>query len=966
MSRRKIATLVGSIICLLGLFLLARQCNDTGADYAREAASVLPEDTVLIFSAESIDALREQSGDEEVYPGLLNVVEEAINWDTGRWSDLEEIGFRLDQPVFFALVEIRRPVVVTSVGFNGELEQLIELPEFSELETAEIEIAGDPALLVDGKHVIFVRDDRAYSVTAYDEWFSSEPAADLREIARKVAERDWDGSAEDAKGFDELMTFEHETDAALFINVAAGLRQLMEALQFPLLMTRVDVVGASFALASGDEQRYVLQQVLFREGSRLPDRLLGPGRSEEPLRRIPGPIVSGVHVSVNPEYLVNTLGGFPFTSRGIRDNLNEVEWFLEDVLASDMEDIVELLSGEIGFFAQAPDSSSALQFALFAGVEYETQARAFLSGVSALFPDTMAQEQREGMSVVRFDTGDIGVCAAFVRDAYFWAACGEEMIDAVLSGDEDSFMEDGDFGELFDGDVVAASYADVSAMQSDYGLSFFDWYLERGGVTVGEMSFSVRREDEMFRGTLAVDIAARSGDAITSRPQEQRRGSSPYEPFPPGGVLNVDGWRVEIIGFDRSDDVGDHAMGSARDAVDLELVTVNVQATCSGRFRRRYSLGVADFGVVGGRGVQFSPSYTSDFSAELYREGRTYVGERTVDGPLYFTVPKSEGPLVLVAESDGGSPFVDDRTCQFVVLDEGAVVNVEPVPEGGGDTSSDGLVPVGQQAREGDWEAEVVEVFRGETARMLLAERGGSSAEPDEGREHIAARVRLRNVGSGQCASNFGGFGTELRDEAGERYHSNSAFSRGMSLESQLFPGAEREGWVSAQVPIDLPIHLILQYGSDLGYALSPHNLTNPFSGPGYTRENPMPVGQTAETRDWLYTVLEVVRGAEAVARIQGQSQWFRPSAHAETILIAVRVENRGRATSPTGAFDWELVDSSGQTVSQAPGSRYRPRLDTVWPDDGSVEGWLTFEVESPGGVVLMLDRSQRRFLALE
>ena len=968
MRLRQIAALAAALLCLLGLVLVSRECSAPKADYAFEAAEMLPEDTVLIFSTESINALLEQSSEEEVYPGLRSAVEEAIDWDSSRWDELEELGFRLDEPVFFALLEIARPVALVSAGFEGDLEGLASLPEISATSPETITIADEPALLVDEKHIVFIRDDRLFAVGGADAWFSNEPAEDLREIARRVAERDWDESAGNAVGFNELMRFERETDAALFINVAAGLRQLMESLELPLLLARSDVTGLSVGLADDEDHRYVVQNLLLREGSRLPDRFLGPPRSLEPLNRIPGPLSSGAHMSVDTKYLLDLVGGIPFLGWNMRESLREAEWFVEDMLGTDVDGLTDLLTGELGLFARHVEAGTGPQVVFFAGVNQEAQARAFVAAVAGQFFDSAEPERRDGVSVFSLDTGDLGVCAIFVLDAYLWATCGAETTDAVLSGSRDSFLEDEHHDELFAEDVVAAAYLDVSSTRSGYGLTLFDWYLERGGATIGEVSYSIVRDDDMFRGTLAVAVAPVSdqGVAPDTAQAERRSGETLRNPLARSELLAVNGWHVEVVDVERSDDVSEHFFGGRGEAEQLNLVSVQVRVTCTGRFRRRYDLRSGQFGLVGARGVQYPPAHTSDLAAEIRRDGSSYVGERTVTGHLNFVVPVDAQSLILVAERDGGAPFRDDRTCRFLAIDDGASVVVAPVTGIEDDGAIDGLVPLGQSGRQDDWELEVMEVFRGETARLLLVESGGHSFEPSSGQEYIAARVRLQNVGDGTCARQFSGFGADLVDGAGERIYTSQAYAPGPPLEGSLFPGAEIEGWLAAEVPEGQDLHLSIDRASDRGFSLTPSNLTNPFSGPGFTRENPFPLGSAAETLDWRYTVLEVIGGSEAVSMLQGQSSWFRPSPDAETVLVKVRVENRGSASSPTGAFDWEMIDSLGERCGQAPGSRYRPRLDTVWPDDGQAEGWLTFEVESAAGVVLMLDRPQRRFLALE
>ncbi len=119
----------------------------------------------------------------------------------------------------------------------------------------------------------------------------------------------------------------------------------------------------------------------------------------------------------------------------------------------------------------------------------------------------------------------------------------------------------------------------------------------------------------------------------------------------------------------------------------------------------------------------------------------------------------------------------------------------------------------------------------------------------------------------------------------------------------------------------------------------------------------------------WRFRVEEVVRGADAMAGLESQSDsafGVPPPREGEYLLVKVYVEPLTASAGALRRSYLRLVDESGTTIASNSYPRYLPTLNYVEPDSGHAGLWLLFDVASGQRFQLTLDRPQRRFLALE
>lgn len=112
----------------------------------------------------------------------------------------------------------------------------------------------------------------------------------------------------------------------------------------------------------------------------------------------------------------------------------------------------------------------------------------------------------------------------------------------------------------------------------------------------------------------------------------------------------------------------------------------------------------------------------------------------------------------------------------------------------------------------------MLEVIRGEQAYTMLKEADEfNNPPPSEGMEYIAAKVRLRYIGTEDEAVSF----EKLTDLAtigdkGDLYTAPTTYDPQPELRVTLYPGGEYEGWISMLAGVgETGVKLIFDPNSD-------------------------------------------------------------------------------------------------------------------------------------------------------
>ncbi|RIK38093.1 MAG: hypothetical protein DCC58_17120, partial [Chloroflexi bacterium] len=128
----------------------------------------------------------------------------------------------------------------------------------------------------------------------------------------------------------------------------------------------------------------------------------------------------------------------------------------------------------------------------------------------------------------------------------------------------------------------------------------------------------------------------------------------------------------------------------------------------------------------------------------------------------------------------------------------------------------------------------------------------------------------------------------------------------------------------------------------------------------GQSRANPIPFGATGATSDWEVQVLEVVRGADALARLKDANQFNAdPLPGMEYVLASIRVKYIG-AESDAQSIDFTWFQTTGDAYIKhgwAAVVEPEPELRAELFTGGEAVGWTTLQArEGETNLVLIFE----------
>ena len=127
-------------------------------------------------------------------------------------------------------------------------------------------------------------------------------------------------------------------------------------------------------------------------------------------------------------------------------------------------------------------------------------------------------------------------------------------------------------------------------------------------------------------------------------------------------------------------------------------------------------------------------------------------------------------------------------------------------------------------------------------------------------------------------------------------------------------------------------------------------------SAPGDSRAEPVPLGETAAAGPWRLTILEVVGGADATARVTAaRALNGAPREGFDYVLVRVRAENGGDRALTIDGDDFGLTGATGLVRRFAGAIAPDPALGaTVGPGEAT-EGWVVFGAPSDETSLLLI-----------
>lgn len=277
-------------------------------------------------------------------------------------------------------------------------------------------------------------------------------------------------------------------------------------------------------------------------------------------------------------------------------------------------------------------------------------------------------------------------------------------------------------------------------------------------------------------------------------------------------------------------------------------------------------------------------------------------------------------------------------------------------------------LPLGTELRFTDWAVLISGVIRGDEAARAIADANQFNDPAPVGWQYLLATLKLTNISTEQTAKSVL-LSVDLR-VTGDR---NTLYNRASvvvprPLEGELFPEGSVEGQIAFLVPADEG-NLMFYVAESLSFDRDARRFVAIDEGAsvrpdpalatvqptdvGARRASPAPLGATAVSENWEIGVLEVLRGADAAARVAEANMFNSPAPEGQEYLLArVRVRYLG-GDDPDAAAQ---IDQSNFKVTGAANIIYDrplvvapgPALDAYLFPGGQTEGWVV--VQAPVG----------------
>jgi hypothetical protein len=258
------------------------------------------------------------------------------------------------------------------------------------------------------------------------------------------------------------------------------------------------------------------------------------------------------------------------------------------------------------------------------------------------------------------------------------------------------------------------------------------------------------------------------------------------------------------------------------------------------------------------------------------------------------------------------------------------------------------------------WKFAVLEVISGEAAAKLIAETNQFNEVAPAGFTYHIVTFRATNVSTDANKANSAMFALDTHITGdGLRTYGNRSVVLPLEFKSELFPNGSEEGQVAYLVPTaetnkilvikqnfaDNPLYIALD--ADARIIAAPSTSAN--SDAGTDRGKPAAIGSTIDAGNISFTINEVVRGADAAARITEANQFNDPAPAGQEFFLArvsITYHGNGKPDSLFNAMftrfnlmgNQQVIHDTPSTVAPAPSLGILS--ESIYPG-GTLEGWV-------------------------
>ena len=279
-------------------------------------------------------------------------------------------------------------------------------------------------------------------------------------------------------------------------------------------------------------------------------------------------------------------------------------------------------------------------------------------------------------------------------------------------------------------------------------------------------------------------------------------GSTRAQPLPPGTLVAIPGWQVELLeqlrGAEANARVARANPNNTLPTSSTEYVLLRVRAT-STVSKDQFAFSQSDVALIGSRDTVYrgygavAPSPRLDSSEQVVPGG-------SVEGWAAYMVGTDEDALVVIfGDLLGGGARMLSLTPGARLDPDSESPGVAPNNVG---ASSREPAAIGETAITEDWQIGLTELVVGDAAWQRILQNYSGSDPPAEGTQYVLAHVFARYLGAGDepqllADSFFVGLSGELEiDQPVVLVPDHELFGI-------LYPGGSTEGWVVLSVPDD-------------------------------------------------------------------------------------------------------------------------------------------------------------------
>ncbi len=290
-----------------------------------------------------------------------------------------------------------------------------------------------------------------------------------------------------------------------------------------------------------------------------------------------------------------------------------------------------------------------------------------------------------------------------------------------------------------------------------------------------------------------------------------------------------------------------------------------------------------------------------------------------------------------------------------------------------------------------NWDIQVLEVVRGDEAVQMVMDANQYNDPPPSSMEYVLVLVHATSTYEDNSSHEISDFDFALTGDRLIRYDPAFVFDLEPVLDAELLPGGESEGWLAFPVSIDEGNTILIfdewisfdednerYIALEEGAAVrTPGDLADYTPNElGTSRDNPAAIGETAITERWAVTLLEVVRGQEALDMIMAANEFNSPPEEGVEYILA-RVQARNISSDEEAEWidsgNFEVAGELNEVYSSPYFTTPDPMLDWQAYPGAELEGWVALQAtDGEGGLVMIFDSfydfsdTSMRYFAME